>query len=155
MRLTAEHMAGLLLVLTLLLAGGHAYAQDQSAPLPEQPEGAQQAASSMTGEQQSVAKKAFCSALAGQYKNAATAGVSALTDPKVLLSAATNYSSAVHAPVSTATGLLKEYAQQHASDILSSCAVSNATGTATSLLPGAASSGVAGVGGIPQIPGTH
>lgn len=62
----------------------------------EQLEGVQQVASPMTGEQQSAAKKAFCSALAGRYKNAASTGVSALTDPKVLLTAATNYSSAMH-----------------------------------------------------------
>ena len=124
----------------------------QSAPSAEQPEGAQEAASSMTGEQQSAAKKAFCSALAGQYKNAATTGVSALTDPKVLLTAATNYSSAMHVPVSGAASLLKEFAQEHGNDILSSCAVSNATGAASSVLPGALSSGVPGIGGVPQIP---
>ena len=152
MRLILNCAAAVLLA--LLLASGQVNAQDQSAPSAEQPEGAQEAASSMTGEQQS-AKKAFCSALAGQYKNAATTGVSALTDPKVLLTAATNYSSAMHVPVSGAASLLKEFAQQHGNDILSSCAVSNAAGAASSALPGAVSSGVPGVGGIPQIPGTH
>jgi hypothetical protein len=155
MRLMTNHALRILLMLALLLVTGELNAQEQSAPSPEEPEGAQQAASSMTGEQQSAAKTAFCSARAGQYKSAATNGASALTDPKVLLSAATNYSSAMHVPVSSATSLLKEFAQQHASDILSSCAVSNATGAASSALPGAVSSGVPGVGGIPQIPGTH
>ena len=155
MRLMVNYAAGVLLTLSLLLASGQANAQDQSAPSPEQPEGAQQAAPSMTEGQQSAAKKAFCSALAGQYKNAATAGVSALTDPKILLAAATNYSSAMHVPVSSATSVLKEFAQQHASDILSSCAVTNATGAASSALPGAVSSGVPGIGGIPQMPSTH
>ena len=79
------------LMLALLLVTGQLNGLAQSAPSPEEPEGAQQAASSMTGERQSAAKTAFCSALAGQYKSAATNGVSALTDPKVLLTAATNF----------------------------------------------------------------
>jgi hypothetical protein len=78
MRLILNCAAAVLLA--LLLASGQVNAQDQSAPSAEQPEGAQEAASSMTGEQQSAAKKAFCSALAGQYKNAATTGVSDLWD---------------------------------------------------------------------------
>jgi hypothetical protein len=155
MRLVVNHALHVLLTLAVLLASVQVNAQDQSAPSAEEPEGAQQAASSMTGEQQSAAKKAFCSALAGQYKNAATTGASALADPKVLLTAATDYSSAMHVPVSGATSPLKEFAQQHASDILSSCAVSNATGAASSALPGAVSSKVPGVGGIPQIPSMH
>lgn len=155
MRLMINHALRVLLILVLLLAATQVNAQAQSAPSPEEPEGAQQAASSMNGEQQSAAKRAFCGALAGQYKSAATNGISALIDPKVLLTAATNYSSAMHVPVSGATSLLKEFAQQHASDILSSCAVSNGTGAASSVLPGAVSSGVPGVGSIPQMPGTH
>jgi hypothetical protein len=154
MRLMANYAAGVLLILALLLASGQVNAQDQSAPAPE-PEGAQQAASSMTGEQQSAAQKAFCSALAGQYKQAASTGLSALTDPKVLLTAAANYSSAMHVSVSGATSLLTGYAQQHAGDILSSCAVSNAAGAASSAVPGALSSAVPGLGSIPQIPNTH
>ena len=155
MRLMVNHAVGALVVLALLLASAKVNAQDQSAPSAEEPQGTQQAASSMTGEQQSAAKKAFCSALAGQYKNAATTGASALADPKVLLTAATNYSSAMRVPVSSATSLLKGFAQQHAGDILSSCAVTNASGAASSALPGAVNSGVPGVGGIPQIPSTH
>ena len=54
----------------------------------------------MTGKQQSAAKRAFCSALAGQYKNAATAGVSALTHPKVLLTAARTIENIVLIPAS-------------------------------------------------------
>jgi hypothetical protein len=159
MRLILNYAAGVLLA--LVLVSGQLNAQDQRSSSPEEgasseespvPEGSQQGASSMTEEQQSAAKKSFCSALAGQHKDAATTGVSALTDPKVLLNAATNYSSAMHVPVSSATSLLKGFAQQHASDILSSCAVSNATGAASSVLPGALSSGVPGIGGVPQIP---
>jgi hypothetical protein len=81
-------------------------------------------------------KRSFCSALAGQYKDAGTTGVSALTHPKLLPYAATNHSSAMHVPVGTTTSLLKLFAQQHASDILSFCAVSNTTGAASSVLPG-------------------
>jgi hypothetical protein len=153
--LMVNHTLRVLLMAGVLLASAQANAQDQSASSPGQPESAQQAASSMTGEQQSAAKTAFCSALAGQYKNAAATAASALTDPKVLLTAATDYSSAMHISVDSATSLLKEFAQQHASDILSSCAVSNASGAASSMLPGAVSSAVPGVGGIPQMPSTH
>jgi hypothetical protein len=157
-----NYAAGVLL--GLVLASGQVNAQNQPSSSPAEgsssegspsPEGAQQAASSMTEEQQSAAKKAFCGARAGQYKNAASAGVSALTDPKVLLTAATNYSSAMHVPVSSATSLLKEFAKEHASDILSSCAADNATRGVSSALPGAISSGAPGIGGVPQIPNTH
>ena len=133
MRLMFSYAAGVLLA--LLLSSGPVNAQDQSAPSAEQPQRAQQAASSMTEEQQSVAKKAFCSALAGQYNDAASAGASALASPKVFLTAAKNYSSAMHVPVSNARILLKEFATKHASDILSSCAVSNPAGAASSALP--------------------
>jgi hypothetical protein len=179
MRLVVNYAAVVLLTLALLSISSQMNAQDQAVPSPEQPtttnapeapgapaegaagegsslpEGAQQAASSMTEEQQSAAKTAFCSALAGQYKKAASAGVSALTDPQVLLTAATNYSSVMHVSVSSATSLLKGFATQHTSEILTSCAVNNATQGVSSVLPGGVSSGVPGVGGIPQIPNTH
>jgi hypothetical protein len=109
----------------------------------------------MTGEQQSAAKNAFCSALGGQFKKAASVGASALTDPKVLLTAATNYSSVMHVSVSSATSLLTRFANQHASEILTSCAVNNATRGVPTALPGGVTSGVPGIGGIPQVPNTH
>jgi hypothetical protein len=120
------------------------------------PEGAQQAVSSMTREQQSAATKALCSAIAGNYKEAAATGVSALTDPKVLLTAATSYSSVMHVSVSSATSLLKGFAVQHASDIFTSCAASNVTSGVTSELPSAAgaTSGIPGIGGMPAMPKT-
>jgi hypothetical protein len=169
MRLTVSRIATVLLISTLLLASGRVNAQDQRAPSTEQPsatnpaevpsapaEGAEQAASSMTGEQRSVATKALCSAIAGNYKDAATAGASALTDPKVLLTAATNYSSVMHVSVSSATSLLKGFAIQHASDILTSCAASNVTNGVTSALPGVGgiTSGTPGTGGMPEMPKT-
>ena len=157
------------MILAVVSATGRVNGQDHGASLPEQPtaanppevpsapaEGAQQAASSLTGEQQSAAIKALCSAIAGNYKDAAAAGASALTDPKVLLTAATSYSSVMHVSVSSATSLLRGFAIQHTSDILTSCAASNVTSGVTSALPSASSvtSGVPGIGGMPAMPKT-
>jgi len=166
MHLTLKYAASMLVILALISVTGRVNAQDQGAPSAEQSsaanppeapsptEGAQQAPSSLTGEQQSAATKALCNAVAGNYKDAATAGASALTDPKVLLTAATNYSSVMHVSVSSATSLLKGFATQHASEILTSCATSNVTSGVTSALPsvGGVTSGVPGTGGIPEMP---
>jgi hypothetical protein len=181
MQVTLKYAATALVIMGLVLGTRLANAQNQGAPTLEQPppvnlaqapsplgEGlpssipqapslsgaAQQAVSSMTGDQQSAATKALCSALSGNYKDAATAGVSGLTDPKVLLTAATSYSSVMHISVSSATSLLKGFAIQHSSDILTSCAASNATSGVTSALPGASgvTSGVPGIGGLPKMP---
>jgi hypothetical protein len=150
MRLTLQYAANALVILGLV-STGRVIAQEGGAPSAEQPP-----ASSLTGDQQSAATKALCSAIASNYKDAAKAGVSALTDPKVLLTAATSYSSVMHVSVSSATSLLKEVAQQHASDILSSCAATNVTRGVSSALPsaGGVTSGVPGVGGMPEIPKT-
>ena len=134
--------------LGVILAGANCWAQEPASPeLPSVPAvnapadgsslsgSTEQVRSSLSSEQQSAASKALCSALAGDYRNAATTGVSALTDPKVLLAAATDYSSIMHVSVSSATTLLKEYAVEHGHDILTSCAVSNATRGVTSKLP--------------------
>jgi hypothetical protein len=120
-------------------------------------EGTELTPSSMTGDQQSAATKAFCSALAGHYKDAASTGVSALTDPQVLLTAATNYSSVMHVSVGSATGLLKGFAVARARDILSSCAVSSATRGVSSAVPsvGGVTSGIPGTGSLPQMPNTQ
>jgi hypothetical protein len=172
MRLTLNYAATVLLTLTVLLVGVRVDAQDQAGPSPEQPsvtnaqaapgegssmsEGTQQAPSSLNGDQQSAATKALCSALSGQYKDAATAGVSALTNPQVLLAAATNYSSVMHVSVSSATTLLKGYATQHATEILSSCAFGNATQGASAAVPNVSgvTSGVPGIGHVPGMPNT-
>lgn len=61
----------------------------------------------------------------------------------------------MHVPVSSAPSLLKEFAQRHAIDILSSCAVSNAAGVVSSEIPGAMSSGVPGIGGVPEVPNSR
>ena len=169
MHLILKYTANMLVVIALVSVIGRVNAQDQGTPSTEQPsatnpaevpsvpaEGAQQAASSMTGEQQSAATKAFCSAIAGNYKDAAAAGASALTDPKVLLTAATSYSSVMHVSVSSATSLLNGFAIQHASDIFTSCAASNVTNGVTSALPGVGgvTSGAPGTGGMPEMPKT-
>ncbi|MBV8361661.1 MAG: hypothetical protein JO189_27555 [Deltaproteobacteria bacterium] len=167
MHLTLKYAANVLVILALVSVTRRVNAQDQGTPSAEQPsatnpaevpsapaEGAQQAVSSMTGEQQSAATKALCSAIAGNYKDAAAAGASALTDPKVLLTAATSYSSVMHISVSSATSLLRGFALQHASEILTSCAASNVTSGVTSGLPsvGGATSGAPGIGGMPEMP---
>lgn len=158
MRLSLKYTATALVILAVVSAASRINAQDQGAPSAEQPPAANppEAASSLTGEQQSAATKAFCSAIAGNYKNAAAAGVSALTDPKVLLTAATSYSSVMHVSVSSATSLLKGFAIKHSSDILTSCAASNVTSGVTSAVPnaGGVTSGVPGIGGMPAMPKT-
>jgi hypothetical protein len=152
MRLTLQYATNALVILGLVSVTGRVIAQEEGAPSAEQPA----AASSLTGGQQSAATKALCSAIASNYKDAAKASVSALTDPKVLLSAATNYSSVMHVPVSSATSLLKEFATQHASHILTSCAATNVTRGVSSALPsvGGVTSGVPGVGTLPEMPKT-
>jgi|SRR5208337_224140 len=104
----------------------------------------QQAAAALTGDQQSAANSALCSAIGSHFPNPASAGPSALSDPAVLSTAASTFAGSTHLPLPGATDLLKGYVAQHATDILASCAASNATGGLTSKLPG--------VGGLPSIP---
>jgi hypothetical protein len=152
MRATINYAANALMILGLVSVSGWVLAQEQGAPSAEQ----LPAASSLTGDQQSAATKPLCGALASNYKEAAKAGVSYLTDPKVLLTAATSYSSVMHVSVSSATSLLKGFATQHASDILTSCAASNVTRGVSPALPSASgvTSGVPGMGGMPEMPKT-
>jgi hypothetical protein len=58
--------------------------------------------------------------------------------------AASSFTGSTHLPLPSATELLKGYVTQHATDILASCATSDATGSLTSSLPGA--------GSLPSIP---
>jgi hypothetical protein len=152
MRLTLNYAANALMILGLVSVTGRVIAQESGASSAEQPP----AASSLTGDQRSAATKALCSAISSNYKDAAKAGVSALTDPKVLLTAATSYSSVMHVSMSSATSLLKGFASQHASDILTSCAATNVTRGVSSALPsvGGVTSGVPGIGGMPEMPKT-
>ena len=108
---------------------------------------AQQAAPSLSGDQQSAAKSALCSAIASRFPNPAAAGPSALSDPGVLSTAASLFAGSAHLPLPSATDMIKAYAMQHATDILGSCAVGNATSGVTPQIPGAS-----GLPSIPKLP---
>jgi len=127
----------MLALLVACPAGLHA--QDTGSSMPE---GAQQAAATLTGDQQSAANSALCSAVGSHFPNPASAGPSALSDPAVLSTAASSFAGSTHLPLPNATDMLKGYVAQHATDILASCAVSNATGGMK--LPGG--------GSMPSIP---
>jgi len=125
----------------LMMMAAPALAQDSAGSMVQ---GAQQMAGQLTGAQQSAANKAICSAIAGNYQDATSAGASALTDPKVLASAATSFAGSMNLSVASATDMLKNYMSQNGSSILTSCATSNAASGLTSHLPSA--------GALPQAP---
>lgn len=102
------------------------------------------AASMMSGDQVTAAKSALCSAIASKFPNPAAAGPSALSDPSVLSTAATSFAGSTHMPLPSATDMIKNYAMEHATDILGSCAASSATSGITSKIPGS--------GSMPSIP---
>jgi hypothetical protein len=103
------------------------------------PSAAQGLTSTLTPDQQSLANKALCSALASQTSNPASASPSLLSSPSVMGAAASSFAGSTSLPLPSATDLLKGYVAQHATDILASCAVSNATGGLTNKIPGASS----------------
>jgi len=103
----------------------------------------QQAAAALTGDQQSAANSALCSAVGSHFPNPATATPSALSDPAVMSTAASTFAGSTKLPLSGATDMLKGYVAQHATDILASCATSNA-GSVTSKIPVA--------GSLPSVP---
>jgi hypothetical protein len=111
-------------------------AQDSGASMPQ---AAQQAAGALTGAQQSAANSALCSALGSQVPNPAAAAPSDLSSPAVMSAAASTFAGSTNLPLPSATSMLQGYVAQHATDILASCAVSNATGGVTSKIPGASS----------------
>jgi hypothetical protein len=86
------------------------------------PEGTQQAAGALTGDQQSAANSALCSAIGSHFPNPASAGPSALSDPSVLSTAASSFAGSTHLPLPNAADMLKGYVTQHASDILAESA---------------------------------
>lgn len=98
----------------------------------------QQAAAGLTGDQQSAANSALCSAISSRAPNPAAASPSLLSSPGVISAAAPMFAGSTHLPLPSATSLLQRYVAQHATDILSSCAASNATGLAPAM-PGAGS----------------
>src|SRR5262245_10720997 len=105
---------------------------------------AQSAVGALTGEQQTAANSALCSAIGNQVPNPAAASPSLLSSPSIISAAASMFASSVHLPLPSATSLLQGYVSQHSSDILASCATSNATSGLTSKVPGA--------GSLPSIP---
>ena len=105
---------------------------------------AQQAAGALTGDQQSAANKALCSAIGSQVPNPAAAAPSDLSSSAVISAAASTFAGSTNLPLPSATSMLQGYVSQHATDILASCAVSNAASGVTSKIPGASS--------LPSIP---
>jgi hypothetical protein len=105
---------------------------------------AQQAAGALTGDQQSAANSALCSAIGSQVPNPASASPSDLSSSSVISTAASTFAGSTNLPLPSATSMLQGYVAQHATDILASCAVSNATSGVTSKIPGA--------GNMPSIP---
>jgi hypothetical protein len=100
---------------------------------------AQQAATGLTGTQQSAANSALCSAVNSQAPNPASASPSLLSSPSIISAAASMFAGSAHLPLPSATGLLKQYVAQHATDILASCAASNTTGSLAPTMPGGSS----------------
>ena len=98
------------------------------------------AAQALTGDQQSAANSALCSALGSHFPNPAAAGPSALSDPAVMSTAASSFAGSTSLPLSSATDMLKGYVAQHATDILASCATSGVT------------SKIPGTGSLPSVP---
>jgi hypothetical protein len=99
------------------------------------PDAGQQAASVLTGDQQSLANKALCSALGSQVPDPSSASPSLLSNPSVMSVAASSFAVSSKLPLPSATTLLKGYVAQHATDIVASCAVTNASGGLTSKVP--------------------
>jgi len=104
-------------------------------------------AAALTDVQQSAANSALCSIVAKHVPNLADASPSILSDTSVLSAAAPLFASSIHLPLPEATGMLQSYVLQHASDVLASCAVSNATSGMTSKIPDTSN-----LPAIPQVP---
>lgn len=109
-------------------------AQDTGASVPQ---AAQQAAGALTGDQQTAANSALCSAIGSQVPNPAAAAPSDLSSTAVISAAATTFAGSTNLPLPSATSMLQGYVAQHATDILASCAASNAASGVTSKIPGA------------------
>jgi hypothetical protein len=111
-------------------------AQDTGASMPQ---AAQQAAGALTGDQQTAANSALCSAIGSQVPNPAAAAPSDLSSTAVISAAASKFAGSTNLPLPSATSMLQGYVAQHATDILASCAASNAASGVTSKIPGASS----------------
>jgi len=128
--------SAIIATLAILVSGATESRAQLSSYIPTAP---QQTAQALTGGQQTEANSALCSAIGSHIPNPASAGPSALSDPAVMSTAASSFAGSTKLPMSSATDLLKGYMSQHATDILASCAASNATSGLTPKLPGAGS----------------
>ena len=138
---------------TELLAQDAGSTQDASPP-PDASSAAaapQPAAAALTGDQQSAANSALCSAIGSHIPNPAAAGPSALSDPSVMSAAASSFAGSTNLPLAGATDMLKGYVAQHATDILASCATANATSAAGSAASSMTSK-IPGAGSLPSVP---
>ena len=111
----------------------------------------QPAAAALTGDQQTAANSALCSAIGSHVPNPASAGPSALSDPSVISAAASTFAGSTNLPLAGATDMLKGYVAQHATDILASCATANATSAAGSAASSVTSK-IPGAGSLPSVP---
>jgi hypothetical protein len=138
---------------TELLAQDASSTQDASPPQVAGSTAAapQQAASALTGDQQSAANSALCSAIGSHFPNPASAGPSALSDPSVMSTAASSFAGTTNLPLAGATDMLKGYVAQHATDILASCATTNATSAADNAASSVTSK-IPGAGSLPSVP---
>jgi hypothetical protein len=128
-------------IVFLFVAQAASLAQDTGSSMAQS---AQQAATGLTGDQQSAANSALCSVVSSHVPSPAAASPSLLSKPSIISAAAPIFAGSTHLPLPSATGLLKQYVAQHATDILASCAASNATGGLAPKIPGA--------GSLPSVP---
>jgi hypothetical protein len=103
--------------------------------LAQMPQAVQQAAGALNSDQQSLANNALCSALGSQVANPAAATPSDLSSSGVISAAASTFAGTTKLPLPSATTMLQGYVAQHATDILASCAASNAASGLTSKIP--------------------
>ena len=137
---------------TELLAQDASSTQDASPPQDaSSAAAAPQAAAALTGDQQSAANSALCSAIGSHFPNPASAGPSALSDPGVMSAAASSFAGSTNLPLPGATDMLKGYVAQHATDILASCATTNATSAAGNAASSMTSK-IPGAGSLPSVP---
>jgi hypothetical protein len=134
-------LSAIIATLALLVACATNLRAQISSYIPAAP---QQAAQALTGDQQTAANSALCSAMGSHFPNPASAGPSALSDPAVMTTAASAFAGSTNLPLSSATDMLKGYVSQHATDILASCATGSVTSGITSKVPGA--------GSLPSVP---
>jgi hypothetical protein len=100
--------------------------------------------SALTEQQQSAANSALCSALSTVTPSPSTATAATLLTPAVLSTASSTFASSTHIAIGPATSLLRGYESQHATEILASCGINNATKGLGSEIPSG--------GSVPSMP---